>query len=121
VTATSQYALGEALHEDTAYYRCACRGFLPRFWHAALSTVVGRRGPDGHKSFSVALAASPFIGPLVAANTWIPLRDGAMLGLHMGEHNLMGQFAMNQALEFLYGGPHTLSARLHHLFTKASN
>ena len=121
VTATSQYALGEALHEDTAYYRCTCRRFFPRFWHAALSTVVGRRGTDGHESFSMALAASPFIGPLVAANTWIPSRDGAILGLRMGEHNLMGQFAMNQALEFLYGGPHTLVARFHRLFTKSSN
>jgi hypothetical protein len=121
VTASSQYALGEALHEDTAYYRCACRGFLPRFRHAALSTVVGRRGADGHESFSVALAASPFIGPLVAANAWIPSHDGARLGLHMGEHNLMGQFAVDQAQEFLFGGPHTLSARLHHFFTKSSN
>jgi hypothetical protein len=31
VTATAQYSLAEAFHEDTAYYRCACKGFFPRF------------------------------------------------------------------------------------------
>ena len=31
VTATAQYSMAEAFHEDTAYYRCACVGFSPRF------------------------------------------------------------------------------------------
>jgi len=121
VTATSQYAIGEALREDTAYYRCACAGFLPRFWHAALSTVAGRRGADGHTSFSVGLTASPFIGPMVAANTWIPTRHGLNLGFHMGEHNLLGQFGQDEALEFLYGGPNTLMGRIQRHFSKKSS
>lgn len=112
VTATSQYAIAEAFHEDTAYYRCTCSGFIPRLWHAALSSVTARRGSDGHRSFSLALTASPFIGPMVAANAWIPSHDGPRLGLHMGEHNLLGQFAQDEALEFVYGGPHTLLGRV---------
>jgi hypothetical protein len=28
----------------------------------------------------------------------------------MGAYNLLGQFAQNEALEFLYGGPHSLLA-----------
>jgi hypothetical protein len=120
VTASAQYSLAEAFHEDTAYYRCTCSGFLPRFWHAALSTVTARRGTDGHTSFSIALTASPFVGPMVAANTWIPTRDGPNLGLHMGEHNLLGQFAQDEALEFVYGGPHTLLGRIQRRFFKKS-
>lgn len=118
VTATAQYSLAEVFHEDTAYYRCACKGFIPRFWHAAISTVSAPRESDGHRSFSIALTTSPFIGPLTAANTWIPTHDGPMLGFHMGAHNLLGQFGQNEALEFLYGGPHTLLGRIEHLFRK---
>jgi hypothetical protein len=116
VTATAQYSIAEAFHEDTAYYRCTCAGFLRRFWHAAVSTVAARRGGDGHTSLSLALTASPFIGPLTAANSWIPTRDGPNLGIHMGLHNLMGQFGQDQALEFLYGGPHTVLGRVQRLF-----
>ena len=121
VTATAQYSLAEAFHEDTAYYRCTCSGFLPRFWHAAFSTVTARRGSDGHTSFSIALTASPFIGPMVAANAWIPTHDGPNLGLHMGEHNLLGQFAQDEALEFIYGGRHTLLGHIQRRFFKRSS
>jgi hypothetical protein len=120
VTATAQYSLGEAFHEDTAYYRCTCTGFFPRFWHAAVSTVAARRGSDGHTSLSVALTISPFIGPMTAANSWIANRDGATLGFHMGVHNLMGQFGQNEALEFFYGGPHALLGRIQQRFSKKS-
>jgi len=120
VTATAQYSLAEAFHEDVVYYRCSCRGFLPRFWHAALSTVAGRRGSDGHTSFSIALTASPFVGPMIAANTWIPGRNGPTLGFEMGAGNLLGQFGQNEALEFLYGGPHTLLTRIRRRLFKKS-
>jgi hypothetical protein len=121
VTATAQYSIAEAFHEDTAYYRCTCTGFFPRFWHAAISTVASRRGDDGHRFFSPALTISPFIGPLVAANTWIPSHDGLNLGFHMGEHNLLGQFGQDEALEFFYGGPNTLLGRIQRrLFKKSS-
>jgi hypothetical protein len=70
---------------------------------------------------SVALTISPFIGPLTAANSWIPNRDGPNLGLHMGVHNLMGQFGQNEALEFFYGGPHTLLGRIQRRFSKKSS
>jgi hypothetical protein len=116
VTATAQYGIAEAFHEDTAYYRCSCSGFFPRFWHAAISTVASRRGDDGHTFFSPALTISPFIGPLTAANSWIPNRHGLNLGFHMGEHNLLGQFGQNEALEFFYGGPRTLLGHIQRRF-----
>jgi hypothetical protein len=122
VTATSQYGIAEALHEDTAYYRCTCTGFARRFFHAGLSSVTSRRGDDGHLAFSPALTISPFIGPMVAANTWIPTHNGAHLGFTMGEHNLLGQFAQDEALEFVYGGPHTLLGHIQrHLKRFSSN
>ena len=120
VTATSQYSLGEAFHEDTSYYRCTCSGFGRRFVHAAVSSVTSRRGPDGHREFSVALTASPFIGPMVAANTWLPTHNGPWLGFNMGWHNMLGQFAQDEALEFMYGGPHTVLGHLQSHFKKFS-
>jgi len=44
---TARFALAEALKEDTFYYRCACKGFLPRLKHAVISTLTARRGEDG--------------------------------------------------------------------------
>ena len=121
VTASAQYSLAEAFHEDTAYYRCQCSGFFPRFKHAAISTVFARRGEDGHTSFSIALTASPFIGPRVAANSWIPSNHGPTLGFHMGAHNLLGQFGQDEALEFFYGGPHTLLGRIQRHFSRKTS
>jgi hypothetical protein len=119
VTATAQYGMAEAFQEDTRYYRCTCSGFFHRFWHAGISSVEARRGDDGHTSFSISLTASPFVGPLVAANTWIPSRHGPSLGLNMGAFNLLGQFGQDEALEFLYGGPHTLLSSIRrHIFDK---
>lgn len=121
ITATAQYSLAEAFHEDTAYYRCMCVGFLPRFWHAAVSTVAAHRGSEGHMSFSIALTVSPFVCPMTAANSWIPSHEGSNLGFHMGTSNLLGQFGQDEALEFFYGGPHTLLGRIQRRFFKKSS
>jgi hypothetical protein len=95
-------------------------GFFPRLWHAAVSTFAAHRGDDGETSFSIALTASPFIGTITAANTWIPSRNTTILGFRLGSDNLLGQLAQNEALEFLYGGPHTLLGRIQHHFFKKS-
>ena len=120
VTATAQYSLAEAFREDTKYYRCTCTGFVRRFAHAAIYSAFSRRGPDGHIAFSPALTISPFVGPMVAANTWLPTHNGWHLGLTMGEHNLLGQFAQNEGLEFVHGGPHTALGRLQQHFKTLS-
>lgn len=120
ITATAQYSTAEAFREDTKYYRCTCTGFAHRLAHAAIYSAFSRRGPDGHIGFSPALTISPFIGPMVAANTWLPARDGWHLGVTMGEHNLLGQFAQNEALEFVYGGPNTLLGHLQRHFKRFS-
>jgi hypothetical protein len=118
INATAQYSLSEAFREDTAYYRCTCSGLLPRFAHAAMSTVTARRGSDGHTAFSFALTMSPFIGPTIASNTWLPVQNGPALSFQMGERNLLGRLGQNEAREFLYGSPHTLLGHLQRGFFK---
>ena len=111
VTTTTRYALAEAFHEDTIYYRCGCKGVLPRLRHAAISTVTARYGEDGRRRASVAAIVAPFAGSMTAIYGWYPDRFGAGDGLRMGSYAVLGSFGGNVASEFLYGGPHTLFLR----------
>lgn len=111
VTTTTRYGLAEILREDAAYYRCECRGFFPRFRHALISTLTARRGEDGHTAFSFSGLVSPYAGTMTAL-AWYPDRYGVKDGFRMGNYNLAGQAAGNLALEFIYGGPHTLFSHL---------
>ncbi len=112
ITTTSRYVFAEAFREDTVYYRCECSGILPRLTHAAISTVTARRGDDGHRVFSVPSLVSPYAGTLSAVYIWFPDRYNAKDGFRMGNYNLLGFVGGNIALEFLYGGPHTLMSRI---------
>jgi len=57
---------------------------------------------------------------MTTANSWIPSHDGPILEFHMGTTNFLGQFGQNVALEFPYGGPHTLLRRIQRcLFEKS--
>jgi hypothetical protein len=111
VTTTTRYGLAEVLREDAAYYRCQCRGFLPRFGHALISTLTARRGEDGHTAFSFSGLVSPYAGTMTAL-AWYPDRYGVKDGFRMGNYNLAGQAVGNLALEFIYGGPHTLFSHI---------
>jgi len=111
VTTTTRYGMAEILREDAAYYRCECRGFFPRVGHALVSTVTARHGEDGQTAFSVSGLASPYAGTM-AALAWYPDRYGVKDGFRMGNYNLAWQAVGNLALEFIYGGPHTLFSHL---------
>ncbi len=113
VTTTTHYALAEALHEDTLYYRCECKGFFPRLGHAVISTLTSRRGEDGHRVFSFASLVAPYAGTMTAVYAWYPGRYNAMDGFRMGNYSLLGYAGANIALEFLYSGPHSLLSRMH--------
>jgi len=113
VTHTARYALAEIFREDTIYYRCDCSGIFSRSLHALHATVTARRGEDGHVVLSFPKIAAPYAGGMTAALGWYPSRYSASDGFRMGNYNLLAQGAQNLALEFLYGGPHTLLPRFH--------
>jgi len=113
VTTTMRYTLAEAFREDTVYYRCECKGVFRRLGHALISTVTARRGEDGHRRLSFPALAAPYAGTMTAVYAWYPDRYGSRDALRMGNYNLLAFAGENVALEFLYGGPHTLFSRLH--------
>jgi hypothetical protein len=113
VTTTTRYALAEAFREDTVYYRCECKGVFRRLGHALISTVTARRGEDGHRRLSFPAVAAPYAGTMMAVYAWYPERYGPKDALRMGNYNLLAFAGGNVALEFIYGGPHTLFSRLH--------
>jgi hypothetical protein len=108
ISTTTRYGLAEAFHEDTLYYRCECTGFFPRLGHALISTVTARRGDDGHRTFSFPALAAPYAGSMIGVTAWFPRRFEPMDGFRIGNYNLLYQGITNVALEFVYGGPHTL-------------
>jgi hypothetical protein len=113
ITQTTRYGLARAFGEDTIYYRCECSGALPRLKHALISTVTARRGEDGHRTFSFSQIVAPYAGTEIAVLAWYPARYNAMDGFRMGNYNLLIQGGLNVALEFIYGGPHTLLSKHH--------
>ncbi|MGH9528520.1 MAG: hypothetical protein ACRD2S_01220 [Terriglobales bacterium] len=114
ITTTTRYALAEAFREDTVYYRCECKGIMPRLEHAVISTVTARRGEDGRRTFSFPGVIAPYAGTMTAVYAWFPSRYNAEDAFRMGNYNLLGFVGGNIALEFLYGGPHTLMSRIRH-------
>jgi hypothetical protein len=111
--ATTRYALATAFREDTMYYRCECNRFLPRTRHAVLSTFTARHGLDGHREFSVSSLLAPYAASTVGVYGWYPGRFGAKDAFRMGNYSLLTYMGGNVALEFLYGGPRSLLARMH--------
>ena len=113
ITTTTRYGLAEAIREDTLYYRCQCKGALPRLGHAVISTFTSRRGNDGHRVFSFSALVAPYAGTMTAVYGWYPHRYDAMDGFRMGNYSLLAYVANNIALEFLYSGPHSWISRMH--------
>jgi hypothetical protein len=110
---TTRYVFAEALREDTLYYRCECNGVFPRFSHAVISTFTSRRGDDGHRVFSFPAVVAPYAGTMTAVYGWYPGRYNAKDAFRMGNYSLLWYAGGNVALEFLFGGPHSLLSRLH--------
>ena len=113
VTTTTRYGIAQVLREDTLYYRCECKGIFPRLRHAVSSTLTARRGKDGHSVFSFPSLVAPYAGTMTAVYGWYPGRYDAEDALRMGNYTLLGYVGANVALEFLYGGPHTLLSKVH--------
>jgi len=113
VTITTRYALAQAFHEDTLYYRCECKGVFPRLGHAVISTFKGRRGDDGHRVFSFPALIAPYAGTMTAVYAWYPSRYNGKDAFRMGNYTMLGYVGGNIALEFFYSGPHSFLHRMH--------
>jgi hypothetical protein len=113
VTTTTRYALAEAFHENTLYYRCECTGMFRRLRHAVVSTFTSRRGDDGHRVFSFPALVAPYAGAMTAVYSWYPHRYDARDGFRMGNYSLLGYAGANISLEFFYAGPRSWISRLH--------
>lgn len=113
VSTTTRYGLAQAFKEDTLYYRCECKGVFPRLRHAVISTLTARQGDDGHRVFSVPALIAPYAGSMTAVYAWYPGRYDGKDALRMGNYTMLGYVGGNIALEFLYGGPHSLLHRMH--------
>jgi len=112
VSTTTRYGLAQVFHEDTLYYRCQCKALFPRLGHAVISTFIARRGDDGHRVFSFPALVAPYAGTMTAVYAWYPGRYGVQDGFRMGNYSMLGYVGEN-ALEFLYGGPHSWLSRMH--------
>lgn len=113
VGTTARYGLAEALKEDTLYYRCDCRGVLPRLRHAVFSTLTARRGEGGHRVFSIPALVAPYAGSMTAVYGWYPNRFDARDGFRIGNYDMLAYVGGNIALEFFYSGRHSLLSRMH--------
>jgi hypothetical protein len=76
-------------HVDFKRYSAQGRGRASRILYSSVGSTV-----RGHGS-------------------WYPSRYDAMDGFRMGNYNVLAQVGLNLALEFIYGGPHTLLCHHH--------
>jgi len=113
VGTTTRYALSEAFKEDALYYRCECKGVLPRLSHAVISTLTARPGQDGHRVFSVPSLVAPYAGTMTAVYGWYPRGYVVKNALRMGNYSMLEYMGANISLEFLSSAPHSLRNRLH--------
>jgi len=113
VSTTTRYVVAKAFREDTLYYLCECKGVFPRLRHAVISTLVARRGDDGHRVFSFPALVAPYAGTMTAVYAWYPGRYNASDGFRMGNYALLASAGGNIAIEFLYRGTHSWLSRVH--------
>lgn len=76
IATTSRYGIGELLHQDVSYQRCACTGFFPRTYHAVTQSFVAHTA-SGRGVPSLPALVSPFIAAEVATVAWYPNRYNA--------------------------------------------
>jgi hypothetical protein len=97
---TTEYSFAAAVHEDVAYHRCECKGFLPRSSHALISTLTAKTRSGG-TVFSVPSLVGPYAGSFAAVNAWYPSRYGPKDAFRIGSTSLMFKTVGNLIGEFI--------------------
>ena len=69
---TIHSSLAAALHQDTRYFRCSCRGAFPRTLHAVGRTIF-TYGDNGHLYPDVSGLAGIYAGPMLMTE-WYPAK-----------------------------------------------
>ena len=100
VDATTKYSLGPLLHEDVAYHRCACHGFLPRSGYAVVS-VLTAKSRSGKTVLSVPALVSPYAGSFTAVNAWYPSRYEPADAFRIGSTSFLYKVVGNSVAEFI--------------------
>jgi hypothetical protein len=113
VGSATRIGIGEALNQDTSYYRCKCKGFSRRLTHASISALVAHRRSNGHAVFSLPGLAAPYAATTTAVYAWYPARYGIQDALRMGNYNLLGTVGTNITFEFLPASVNRFLARIH--------
>jgi hypothetical protein len=99
ISHTTEYSFAALVHEDVAYHRCECKGFIHRGSHALLSTLTAKTTSD-RTVFSVPSIVGPYAGSFAAVNAWYPsryepadaLRIGSTSFMYKAVGNLIGEF-----------------------------
>jgi hypothetical protein len=101
VNISARFGLAQTLHDDTMYYRCACRGVWPRLEHAVVWTAMAHSGADGHMAVAVPTLVAPYVASAAEVYGWYPRRYGAKDAFRMGNYGLLDYLGGNISLEFL--------------------
>ncbi len=99
ISTTGRYALGEVLHEDVTYHRCACTGAVPRAFHA-LSQAFIAHTQSGRGVLSIPAIVSPFAASEVAVAAWYPSRFNSSDALRASIPLFVGVPVKNLVAEF---------------------
>jgi hypothetical protein len=97
---TTRYSLGAAMHEDVAYHKCLCTGFVARSTHALVSVFTARTA-SGRTVFSIPALVAPYAGSFTAVNAWYPARYEPMDAARLGTMAFTFQIGGNMLREFL--------------------
>jgi hypothetical protein len=97
---TTEYSLAALVHEDVAYHRCECHGFMHRGSHALISTLTAK-STSGRTVFSVPSLVGPYAGSFAAVNAWYPSRYEPADAFRIGSTSFMFKAVGNLVGEFI--------------------
>lgn len=97
---TTEYSFAALIHEDVAYHRCECKGFIHRGSHALISTLTAKT-TSGRTVFSVPSLVSPYAGSFAAMNAWYPSRYEPADAFRIGSTSFMFKAVGNVIGEFI--------------------
>ena len=100
VSTTTFYGLGELLHEDATYHRCACSGILHRSSYAVTQAFLAHTA-SGRAVPSLPALVAPFAGAEVGVAGWFPARYNASDALRQSADLYIGLPVQNLVNEFL--------------------